>query len=120
MNKILSPNIYRQRLLIEANYTLNTTEKEVNEFLISVCNELGVTRATEKPFVNCTYGTGKPENQGFEAFQPLIESGISIYTWDNDKFLSILFFTCKPFDANTAINFSNSFFGFTDYTFKEF
>ena len=116
----LSPNIYRQRLLIEANYTIDTTEEVVNDFLVSVCKELGVTRATKKPFVNCTNGTGKPENQGFEAFQPLIESGISIYTWDADKFLAILFFTCKPFDTDKAISFSKSFFGFTQFTFKDF
>jgi S-adenosylmethionine decarboxylase len=47
-------------------------------------------------------GTGRDENQGFDAFQPLIDSGISLYVWTAPQFLAAVIFTCKSFDADAA------------------
>ena len=40
---------------------------------------------------------------GFDAFVPLIDSGISGYFWSARKFLSILIYTCKGFDQEAAL-----------------
>lgn len=116
----LCPNILRQRLLIEAIYSIEVNEEVINNYLSKLCNELGLTPASNKPYINCTLGIGKIENQGYEAFLPLIESGISIYTWEKDKFVAILIFTCKEFDSTIAIQSSNSFFCFKEFSTKAF
>jgi S-adenosylmethionine decarboxylase len=116
----LAKHIYRQRLLIEAYFDIEISERVINDFIEGICKELKVAKATDKPFINCSYGKGDIENQGIEAFQPLIESGISIYTWDKSKFLSLIIFTCKAFDNKKAIDFTNKFFNFKEFTTFEF
>jgi hypothetical protein len=53
MEEKIAPNIYRQRLLIEANSILATSAEIINQYLIGICNEFGVSRATGKPFEYC-------------------------------------------------------------------
>ena len=55
-------------------------------------------------------GMGKTENAGFDAFVPLIDSGISAYIWSNAKFFSIVVYTCKGFDEGSAVEFTRNFF----------
>ena len=42
---------------------------------------------------------------------PLIDSGISLYVWTKPKFLSVVVFTCKAFDAYAAVQVTRDFFG---------
>ncbi|MEK9722799.1 MAG: hypothetical protein VW405_04855 [Rhodospirillaceae bacterium] len=53
---------------------------------------------------------GQDENAGFDAFVPLIDSGISAYFWTRPRFLSIVFYTCKGFDADAAVAFTRDYF----------
>lgn len=53
---------------------------------------------------------GKEENSGFDAFVPLVDSGISAYVWTQVKFASILLHTCKGFDENRGIAYSRDAF----------
>ncbi len=53
-------------------------------------------------------GMGKEENAGFDAFLPLIDSGISAYVWSKAKFFSIIIYTCKEFDGLKAIEFTRA------------
>jgi S-adenosylmethionine/arginine decarboxylase-like enzyme len=98
----LAPHIFRQRLLIEGFYSCSLDETTVSEFLdgLAVTLRLGTYCA---PFVSSSRGFGSDVNQGFEAFLPLIESGISLYTWSRDRFFSIVLFTCKAFDETEAV-----------------
>ena len=50
------------------------------------------------PIIHSPEGVGKDRNQGYDAFVPLIDSGIAAYIWANEKFLSIVIYTCKKFD----------------------
>jgi S-adenosylmethionine decarboxylase len=61
-------------------------------------------------------GKGRDENEGFDAFLPLIDSGISLYVWRVSRFLACVVFTCKSFDADRALTFVNEFFATTDST----
>jgi len=53
---------------------------------------------------------GKEENQGYDAFIPLIDSGISLYIWSKKKFFSCVVFTCKDFDEKKAVSHTKAFF----------
>jgi hypothetical protein len=59
-------------------------------------------------------GEGKAENEGYDAFVPLIDSGISVYVWSNRKFFSGIIYTCKSFDEQIAETVTKEFFGITE------
>ena len=63
------------------------------------------------PIVHDPAGLGKPENQGFDAFIPLIDSGISLYVWSKPKFFAAVLFTCKRFEVARALDFTRTHFG---------
>lgn len=98
----LAPHIFRQRLLIEGFYSCSLDETTVSEFLEALAGSLQLGTYCA-PFVSSSRGVGADVNQGFEAFLPLIESGISLYTWSRDRFFSIVLFTCKAFDETAAV-----------------
>ncbi len=111
--KNLAPNILRQRLLIEGFYKKKVTREIIEEFFAGVTNHLNL-RAYGKPIIFSPEGMGKEENQGFDCFIPLIDSGISLYVWSSEKFLSTVIYTCKSFDTEKAIEFTKQFFEITD------
>ena len=97
----LAPNIFRQRLLIEGVYEIEVTTDTIEAFFATLLKGLGVTAAGDA-LVNSSLGQGKTENQGIEAFLPLIESGVALYTWESSRFLSLIIYTCKAFDEAQA------------------
>ena len=107
--KDLAPEIFRQRLLIEGKYTIDVAEANVREYLLELAATLELGTYGD-PIIHSPEGTGKEENQGFDAFIPLIDSGISIYIWSSSQFLAVVLFTCKEFNADAAITFTKEFF----------
>ena len=95
--KNLAPHIFRQRLLIEGLYKISVDEKVINEYFQEITKALQL-RIYGEPIIFSPSGSGKQKNQGYDAFVPLIDSGISLYIWSNDKFLSAVIYTCKGFD----------------------
>jgi S-adenosylmethionine decarboxylase len=63
-----------------------------------------------EPIIFSPGGEGKEENQGYDAFVPLIDSGISVYVWTSKKFFSIIIYTCKSFDEQQATAVTKKFF----------
>jgi S-adenosylmethionine decarboxylase len=76
-------------------------------------------RTYGRPIVHAP-GDGKAENQGFDAFIPLIDSGISLYVWTQKRFFAAVLFTCKRFDVNEALRFTRSFFATTELEHRPF
>ncbi len=110
MIKNLAPNIFRQRLLIEGFYTIDVSRESLEKYLLNVAERLEL-RTYGKPIIFApASGTGKEENAGYDAFVPLIDSGISAYFWSSAKFFSIVIYTCKGFDEQAAINFTREYF----------
>ncbi|MFH0817689.1 MAG: S-adenosylmethionine decarboxylase [Candidatus Micrarchaeota archaeon] len=107
--KNIAPNIFRQRLLLEGFYSIRVDEKAIKRYFKHISSELGL-RAYGKPTIFSPGGRGKKENQGYDAFVPLIDSGISLYVWSNAKFLSLILYTCKGFDEKSAIITTKEFF----------
>ncbi len=107
--KNLAPEIFRQRLLIEAYYSGEVTRESLARYLTGVAAHLGLA-AYGEPAIFSPGGRGKTENQGFDAFLPLVDSGISAYVWTAPKFVSVLLYTCKGFDEAAAVDYTRRHF----------
>jgi S-adenosylmethionine decarboxylase len=94
----LAPDLERQRLLIEGFFEGNVDEPRVRDYFVHVCEQMNF-RAYGEPIIASPKGLGKKENQGYDAFLPLIDSGISVYIWSSSQFFSIILYTCKEFDT---------------------
>lgn len=101
--KDLAPAVFRQRLLVEGFFSGGMTEDRVRTYLLRLAEALDLRTYGEPVVFQPTSGMGKDENAGFDAFVPLIDSGISAYFWTGPRFFSVLLYTCKGFDTDTAI-----------------
>lgn len=115
----LAPDIFRQRLLIEGFYTVEVNEIVLKNYFEIVTNILDL-RMYGEPIIFSPGSLGKEGNQGYDAFVPLIDSGISLYIWSNQKFLSAVIYTCKGFDETPAVEVTKDFFKTTQLTFQSF
>ncbi len=105
----LAPDIFRKRMLLEGFFTIEVDEKTLVNFFRFITEQLEL-KTYGDPIVHTTSGTGKDSNQGYDAFVPLIDSGIYVAVWSNQKFLSMVMYTCKEFDEAKARNKTNDFF----------
>jgi hypothetical protein len=117
--KNIAPDIFRKRLLIEGYYTIDVTEETIKAFFSSVTGKLSL-RTYGEPIVHATSGIGKEMNQGYDAFVPLIDSGIYMGVWVNRKFLSLIIYTCKDFNEEEALEKTKNFFQITQAEHKLF
>ncbi len=106
----IAPDIFRQRLLIEGFFSRKIDAQVVHDYLLGVAAHLGLRTYGEPVVFSPGAGTGRAENAGFDAFVPLIDSGISGYFWSAQKFLSVLLYTCKGFDEQAAVDYTETFF----------
>ena len=115
----LAPEITRQRLLIEGYFSADVNQEVVESYLLTVASHLDL-RTYGKPIVHAPGGLGKEENEGFDAFVPLIDSGISLYVWSSAKFFAAVLFTCKVFDVERAVSYTKDYFGATEVEYASF
>jgi hypothetical protein len=115
----LAPQIIRQRLLIEGLYSIDVDQTAVESYLFGIASHLDL-RTYGTPTVHAPSGLGKQENEGFDAFIPLIDSGISLYVWSSAKFFACVLFTCKKFDTELAISYTRDFFGASEIDYHVF
>jgi S-adenosylmethionine decarboxylase len=106
----LAPHVFRQRLLVEGYYAGDVTRERLTAYLLGVAAHLEL-KAYGEPTIYSPAGLGKAENQGFDAFLPLVDSGISAYVWSSARFFSIVLYTCKGFDPQAAAAYTREFFG---------
>ena len=107
--KNLAPEITRQRLLIEGKFSVDLDQDRIEAYLSGIAQHLEL-RTYGSPTIHATGGAGKSDNEGYDAFIPLIDSGISLYVWSNKKFFATLLFTCKEFDVEDAVSYTREFF----------
>lgn len=98
----LAPEIFRQRLLIEGYYEAMIDEAALRAFLLGLADHLGLRTYGEPVIFAPATGMGRADNAGFDAFVPLIDSGISTYIWSAARFASVVLYTCKGFDDTAA------------------
>src|SRR3989338_5202210 len=117
--KNIAQDIFRQRLLMEGYYEIPVDESVIEKYFAEICSNLHL-KAYGKPIIFSPGGEGKKENQGYDAFVPLIDSGISVYVWTSSKFVSLIIYTCKGFSVSTAVNVTNDFFKASKIEFMSF
>jgi hypothetical protein len=116
----LAPDIFRKRLLIEGFFArAELNAQTLVEYFSFITNGLGL-RSYATPIVHETSGQGKPANQGYDAFVPLIDSGIYVCVWSGPRFLSVILYTCAEFDDDRATSLTRDFFELTDYEISVF
>lgn len=106
--KNLAPHITRQRLLIEGFYNIHVDKEVITTYYETITKALGL-RTYGPPIIHHPSGQGKEINQGFDCFVPLIDSGIYVGAWTNEKFFSTIIYTCKKFDEKKAIEVTKKF-----------
>ncbi len=111
--KNLAPNIKRQRLLIEGFYSIEASKSVIEDYFRGITDYLSL-RMYGEPIIFSPGGEGKEENQGYDAFVPLIDSGISVYVRSSAKFLSLIIYTCKDFDEEKAVEFTKRFWNISE------
>jgi ADP-ribose pyrophosphatase len=117
--KRIAEDITRQRLLMEGYYGIDVDEGAIERYFTGISGFLGL-RMYAKPTIFSTGGGGKEENQGYDAFVPLVDSGISVYVWTNKRFVSIVLYTCKGFSSERAVRFTRDFFKVSEMVTQEF
>jgi hypothetical protein len=114
MRRRLAPEIFRKRLLIEGFFARpDVGAQAIIDYLSHITSQLGL-RTYAAPIVHQTSGQGKDANEGFDAFVPLIDSGIYVCVWSRSRFLSIILYTCAEFDEKKAEAVTAEFFDIAD------
>jgi len=109
-----APEIFRQRLLIEGYFARPGLDADViREYFTVITTRLGL-RTYGAPIVHQTSGQGKASNEGYDAFVPLIDSGIYVCVWAARRFASVILYTCTEFDVEEATAVTRSFFELTE------
>ncbi len=102
--KDLAPQIYRQRLVIEATLLSPIKKESVNVYLKKLSKLLKMT---------LVMGPLTRENPryGFSSYIYWEESGTHFYYWHKPfPFLSVDIYSCKKFDKSNAVRFTKEFF----------
>lgn len=116
----IAPEIFRQRLLIEGFFArAELNAQTLVEYFAFITSQLGL-RTYATPIVHETSGQGKAANQGYDAFVPLIDSGIYVCVWSGPRFLTVILYTCAEFDEGLATTRTREFFELTEYETKLF
>lgn len=107
----LAPDIFRKRLLIEAFWTVDVDADRVQAALVDLAAHLGLRTYGDPVVFSPASGMGQDGNAGWDAFVPLVDSGIAGYFWARQRFLSIVLYTCADFDSPAAVTFVEQRFG---------
>tara|TARA_Y100001958_G_C21073676_1_gene432342 strand:+ start:433 stop:813 length:381 start_codon:yes stop_codon:yes gene_type:complete len=116
----LAPNIVRRRLVVECIHKNNFDEKKIYDYMVQLSEVMNMTIVT-MPVTNYV------QEYGFSAYMSWKESGMHVYTWNNDEnndrpnFMSIDIYTCKNFKIKDVIDFTRLTFSdeITDITWRE-
>ncbi|MGE3961622.1 MAG: hypothetical protein AB7F65_08085 [Dehalococcoidia bacterium] len=98
----LAPEIVRQRLMLEGHWSIEVDADVVRRLLLDLAAHLDLRTYGEPVVFAPSSGMGREENAGWDAFVPLIDSGISGYFWAGPRFFSLVLYTCRAFDADAA------------------
>ena len=110
----IAPEVFRKRLLIEGYYQIDVTSETVSDYFSHITSQLEL-RTYGDPIVHKTSGAGKDDNEGFDGFVPLIDSGIYISVWSNSHFLSTIIYTCAEFAEDKAVTIVKEFFQLSNF-----
>jgi hypothetical protein len=111
----IAPEIFRKRLLIEGYFARRVLDEQaIRAYFTLITSRLGL-RTYGEPIVHATSGQGKAANEGYDAFVPLIDSGIYVCVWSARRFASVILYTCAEFDDAQAVETTREFFELTEW-----
>jgi hypothetical protein len=110
----IAPQVFRKRLLVEGFFSIDVTADTLTEYFVTLTSGLNL-RTYGEPVIHATSGQGKLENEGFDGFVPLIDSGIYIAVWAKPRFFSTILYTCADFDEDRAVRIVRDFMGATEH-----
>ena len=112
--KDLAPSIPRQRLVIEGIPTRRIASTQIAQYLLELGHKLDMKVLTEP-------ATHRSEKYGWAGWVHWESSGAHFYAWeDPDLFFSVDIYTCKPFEPQTAVDFTKAFFQPSAIEFQPF
>jgi hypothetical protein len=109
----IAPHVFRKRLLVEGFFTTTIDESALRRYFAHVTSTLDL-RTYGDPVIHSTSGQGKPQNEGYDGFVPLIDSGIYIAVWMTPRFFSTILYTCAEFNEDIATHVICDFLGATE------
>lgn len=110
----LAPMIHRQRLVIEGYPGFVITDEHIRDYLtkLSEVTEM-ITLIT--PVTHCS------DLYGWAGWIHWETSGAHFYAWERPLlFFSVDVYTCKAFDDQRVVDFTQEYFKTTKITFKSF
>lgn len=112
--KDLAPEIYRQRAVIEGYPEKVITDEDIKDYLSKLSEILKMTTVLDP----ITHRSDKYGEAGWIHWET---SGAHFYAWEVPMlFFSVDIYTCKAFDVQDALKFTQDYFKATEVEFKEF
>jgi hypothetical protein len=99
----LAPGILRQRLVVEGTCGKPIDDLSIRAYLTELSGVCGM-RSLIEPV------THRSERFGWAGWIHWETSGAHFYAWDQPLFFSVDIYTCKAFDAMSAVVFTRDFF----------
>ena len=103
--KELAPDIFRQRLIIEATTIDHVDAVVMYDYLTGLTEALQMARHSGP---NLSHHA----SYGWCGHMHWVTSGAHMYTWDNKEvpFFTVDIYTCKLFKVEDAVNYTRKFF----------
>ncbi len=109
----LAPHIHRQRLVIEGTPAERISAEDISSYLSALSVELDMVEILA-PVMH------QSDLYGWAGWIHWETSGAHFYAWDDPRFFSVDIYTCKAFDAEAAVDFTQRFFAATQIVGKPF
>jgi S-adenosylmethionine decarboxylase len=101
----LAPGIFRQRLVVEGRISTPIDERQIRSYLSELSEVCGMRRLIE-PVTHCS------DRYGWAGWVHWETSGAHVYAWERPVlFFSVDIYTCKRFDPDEVLRFTERFFG---------
>lgn len=109
----LAPGLIRQRVVIEGTSEKIVTPEQITMYLDELANITGMEKLSG-PYVYSAH------EMGFGGWIHWKTSGAAFYSYPTDPPLfTVDCYTCKPFSAKEAAEFTRKYFSATDLVWKE-
>ncbi len=104
----LAPGIHRQRLVMEGIPTVAISDGDIKDYLSKLSEVLSM-RTLQDPVTNHS------SRYGWAGWIHWESSGAHFYAWELPQlFFSVDVYTCSPFEASDAVEFTREFFAIED------
>lgn len=111
--KDLAPNIYRQRLVIEGYPKKPITDSDIKAYLHELATVADMTELLSPV-------THRSDLYGWAGWIHWETSGAHFYAWEQPLlFFSVDIYTCKEFNPQAVVEFTQKFFDTTEIVYKE-